>query len=89
MTLFDGWTFDEDRDGDRLRAQYRRVWGVMADRGWHTLAEMSERTGDPPASISARIRDFRKPKFGGHTVERLYVSKGLWTYRLIPSKVLA
>lgn len=88
MTLFDGATYDDDRDGDRLRAQFRRVWGVMADEAWHTLPEMSAATGDPPASISARIRDFRKDKFGGHTVLREHVVKGLWKYKLIVRKAV-
>lgn len=78
----DGYTFNEARDGDRLRAQHARVFNVLRSGEWLTLAKLADLTGDPPASISARIRDFRKPKFGGHTVDRRYVSKGLWEYRL-------
>lgn len=83
MTLFDGITFNEDRDGDRLRAQHRRVRAVLADGGWHTLAGIAAATGDPESSVSARIRDFRKPKFGGHRVDRRYVGDGLWAYRMV------
>lgn len=85
MTLFDGDTFNEDRDGERLRAQSRRVWGVMQEGGWLTLEQIAQATGDPTTSVSARLRDFRKRKFGGHVVLRKYVSKGLWSYRLVPA----
>lgn len=83
---FDGITFDEPRDGNRLRAQFNRVWAVMADQEWHIPAELKRSTGDEWASISARLRDFRKPKFGGHEVKREFVSKGLWRYRLVVSR---
>jgi hypothetical protein len=90
-TLFDdvaefgGDTFDDDRDGNRLRAQFRRVWCVMRGGAWLTLAQIAAATGDPESSVSARLRDFRKPRYGGHTVERAYVRKGLWTYRVVPT----
>jgi hypothetical protein len=80
---FGGETFEEPRDGNRLRAQLGRVKRIMLDGNWHTLAELSIQTGDPQASISARIRDLRKQKFGGYLVEREYVSSGLWRYRLL------
>jgi len=56
----------------------------MSDGLWHTLAEMSSRLGFPEASVSARLRDLRKDKFGGRVVERRYVLNGLWEYRLLP-----
>ncbi len=80
---FDGSTYDASRDGGRLYAQLYRVRELMADGCWHSLAALSAAAGDPEASISARIRDLRKPKFGGHLVERRYVSSGLWEYRLL------
>jgi hypothetical protein len=40
-------------------------------------------TGDPEASVSAQLRHLRKPRFGGHTVERRYMSNGLYEYKLI------
>lgn len=79
---FGGATFSPVRDGDRLRAQLARVRRVMADGEWRTLAVIAEETGDPEASVSARLRDLRKAKFGGHTVERDYVRKGQWRYRV-------
>jgi hypothetical protein len=78
----DGATFDETRDTDRLNAQARRVFTAMADGQWHTLADLETRLGDPQASISARLRDLRKPRFGSHIVEREYAGAGLWRYRM-------
>lgn len=78
----DGETFDPFRDADRLNAQHKRVFRVMRDERWHRLNEIAATTGDPEGSVSARIRDFRKKKFGGLTVNRRYVSDGLWEYQL-------
>lgn len=79
----DGQTYDHARDGLRLAAQHQRVLAYMSDGKWWTLAELAQRTGDPEASVSARIRDLRKPKFGGYKVAREYVERGLFRYRLI------
>ena len=84
---FDGYTYEPERDGDRLRAQLARVWTVMRDSRWRTLEDISQATGDPSQSISARLRDFRKRKFGRHLVERRYLHDGLWEYRLVPAGV--
>ncbi len=82
---FDGETYDAARDHDRLNAQLSRIRAALMDLAWHTLADLERRTGDPQASISARIRDLRKVKFGGAVVERRYVEAGLWEYRLTPA----
>jgi len=79
----DGITFDAAKDTARLNRQMELVYGVMKDGGWYTLAELHERTGQPEASIGARTRDFRKQKFGGHTVERRRRSRGVFEYRLL------
>lgn len=80
----DGETFEAPMDADRLNAQARRVWRFMETGGWHTLAAISEGTeGTPEASVSARLRDFRKPEFGSHTVERRRADHGGYEYRLL------
>jgi len=76
---FDGSTYQHARDYERLNAQCRRVAEQMADGNWHTLRELSTATGDPEASVSARIRDLRK---SGFHVEGEYVRRGLWRYRM-------
>jgi len=78
----DGETYERDRDKLRLNAQQQRIYDVMKDGLWRTLYSISAKTGDPEASISARLRDFRKKKFGGFFVDREYVRDGLHQYRL-------
>jgi len=79
---FDGATFDQDKDGPRLHRQLEVVKAWMLERGWHTLSEISAGTGEPEASVSARLRDLRKEKFGSYTVERRRRSVGLHEYRV-------
>lgn len=85
MSLWDfhGETYEPERDRDRLRAQLNRVREVMSDEEWRTLGMIAALTGDPEASVSARLRDLRKPQHGSRTVERRYLARGLWEYRLL------
>lgn len=70
MPLHDGETFSARFDLARLNEQTRRVYAVMRDGAWRTLAEIRAATGDPEASVSARLRDLRKVRFGGFNIER-------------------
>jgi len=82
---FDGPNYDPALDQDRLTKQMGRVYDLMFDRKWRTLSEIEYKTGDPQASISARLRDLRKPRFGGYTVDRRRrgtKTRGLFEYRL-------
>ena len=81
-TLFDGITINDERDNGRLQAQLSRVKTYVLNHEWSTLQDIAWYTGYPEASVSARLRDLRKAKFGGYTVERKYVEKGLWAYRV-------
>lgn len=78
----EGGTFDHARDTDRLNRQARAVFNVMKDGKWRTLKTIALLTNEPEASVSARLRDLRKPRFGGHVVDRSYVADGIWQYRL-------
>jgi len=88
-TLFDGQTYVDKLDGPRLRHQLDRVreymlaifphWKSLTDIS-RELAKLYEKTIFPEASISARLRDLRKPKFGGYTVDRKRRSAGTWEY---------
>ena len=86
---FDGDTFDQQHDGTRLGTLLESVRKLMADSEWRTLSEIRETIGrGSEASLSARLRDLRKPKFGGLTVERRRrgdPSLGLWEYRIAQS----
>ena len=87
LMRFDGATFDLDRDGLRLNAQLKRVVAaMMMASGWITLRQLSDATGDPEASCSARLRDCRKARFGlteHFRVERQYLARGQFCYRLV------
>ena len=78
----EGRTYESTQDKGRLSAQHTRVVHAMQDGQWRTLAEIEAKTGDPQASISARLRDLRKPQFGHHTVDRKRISGGVFAYRL-------
>lgn len=67
---FGGDTYQRPLDQDRLLRQLERVKDAMRDGEWRTLAQIQALTMDPMASISARLRDLRKDKFGGHLVQR-------------------
>ena len=81
-TFFDGRSFVQSRDGERLGKQMAAVMREMADGAWYTLHELSLATGAPEASVSARIRDLKKARFGSHKIESQYVRRGLWQYRM-------
>lgn len=80
---FDGPTYVPERDHDRLDRQLREIRRVMMHGAWKTLRDLEDATGFPQASISARLRDFRKKRFGSHIVERHYRGHGVFEYRLL------
>lgn len=79
---FDGETFDPAVDQARLAGQLGRVWALMSDGQWRTLAAIAAATESSEAAVSARLRDFRKPRFGGYQVDRRRVAGGLFEYRV-------
>lgn len=88
MVYFDGFTYEPDKDLSRLKGQLLRVTTVMLDGQWHTLRDLADRAAPgSEASVSARLRDLRKPRFGAWEVERMRVGGGLFAYRLsgVPS----
>lgn len=84
VAKFDGATYDPAQDNARLSKQLVSVRQLMLDGAWRTLAEIAHDVGAPEASVSARLRDLRKPKFGGWKVEHDRVSGGTWRYRVKP-----
>ncbi len=84
---FDGETYDPPIDHKRLTTQLGRVRQVLlaASRSgvWYTLRDLSDECNAPEASISARIRDLRKSKFGGYKVDhRRKDRRGTWEYQI-------
>lgn len=80
---------DDPTKQRRLTAQLGRIFHVMLDGEWHTLAEISALTGAPTPSVSAQLRHLRKPEFGGYTVEREHIGNGLYQYRLLAARSLS
>lgn len=80
---FDGATYDHSRDSARLGDQMLAVLSIMSDGQWRTLADLASQAHAPEASVSARLRDLRKPRFGGYTVNRQYVKDGVHRYQLV------
>lgn len=76
----------EAQDVPRLNDQAMRVYRVMRFLGTHTLRQLSAITGDPEASISARIREIRAYLHEGDkgTIirERVPNGNGLHTYSM-------
>lgn len=80
---FDGVTYDAEQDRERLTGQMKAVWEFMRGGRWRTLAEIAAAAGASEASVSARLRDLRKVRFGGHVVERERIGDGLFAYRVV------
>lgn len=81
--LFGGDTYNPEKDGQRLATQLYQVKKLMADGQWRSLFDISHAVNAPESSVSARLRDLRKTKFGGHTVERKRIHGGTYLYRVI------
>jgi len=80
---FDAAEYVPSRDDVRLSGQLKRVFEVMQDGAWRTVAAVAKVTGDPENSIKAQLRHLRKEKFGAYQVEKRYIGTGLWEYRVL------
>lgn len=82
---FDGKTYDPKYDRDRLKKLLGRVYECMLDGHWRSLEEIQQSCGGTEASVSARLRDLRKERFGAYDIQRARVDpmrRGLWLYRM-------
>ena len=73
--IFDGSDYIPQRDNDRLSKQSDKIFNLMKDGVYRTLSQISDMTKEPPSSISAQLRHFRKPRFGSHTLNKKYLGK--------------
>jgi hypothetical protein len=80
---FDGETFIPKRDGERLTRLLDRVEAEMKSGKWYTYAALKKICGGSESGVAARIRDLRKEKFGGYTIESRHKGQGVWEYRLV------
>lgn len=80
---FDGGTYEPEQDAARLTGQLHAVMALMKDGEFRTLRQIADQVNGSEAGVSARLRDLRKPRFGGHTVNRQRVDGGLFSYQLV------
>lgn len=84
---FDGATYVEELDQERLGSQLEKIKVLMMDQTWRTKSEIAAAIGNiDDASINARLCDLRKEKFGSYPVHSRRKSgaetKGVWEYQL-------
>lgn len=82
--------FDGDADGEgaakdeRLKKQLERVYAALTGERWMTLEAIATVAKAPEASVSARLRDLRKERFGGFRIDQQIAGpNGLHEYRLL------
>ena len=83
MMIFTGADYCKKRDYKRLKLQLERIFYLMNKGKWRTLSEIGTLVNASTASVSAQLRNLRKPSFGGFTVERKHIENGLYKYRLL------
>lgn len=77
----------------KLHKDVASIKKAMRDGGWMTLEEIQNRewwnrpadkmrNDTPIQTVSARVRDLRKEKFGAHRVERRHAGNRVWEYKL-------
>ena len=82
-SYFDGETYEPAQDQKRLTGQLLRVYALMSDGRWRTLAQIAKEAQGSEASVSARLRDLRKERFGKYRIDKRRVTGGLWEYKMI------
>ena len=88
MPEFDGDDYQPDRDKRRLTGQIKDVLTWISDGRWHSVHTISAATNHPEPSVSAQLRNLRKKRFGGHTIDREYRGDGLYVFRLSDFELL-
>ncbi len=84
---FDGDTYNHRRDQRRLDSAFVTVFRLMRDGRWRSLKDIMIATcfRFSEVNVSSRLRDYRKEKFGSHTVDtRIVIIDGrpVYQYRL-------
>lgn len=87
--MFDGETYEPERDEPRLLTQLERVARCLGEGGWWSLWHLRTVSKGSEAGVSARLRDFRKERFGGFVIERKRTEGGGYLYRVAPDQLAA
>jgi len=77
------WDAKVEKDAQVIR---RKCLELMQDGAWHPLHDFLVACGTEcgTASITARIRDLRKKRFGAHNIVSRYKCAKSFEYRLAP-----
>ena len=76
---FDGDDYQPARDKKRLTTGQHKVRMYMERSPvYQTIMQISEALDMYPPSVSADLRNLRKERFGGRTVDRRYVRNGVY-----------
>lgn len=68
VSVVDETPYDPTKDRARLGGMRLRIFDAMLQENGLTPAELESHVHGQQTSISAQMRDLRKPHFGGHTV---------------------
>ena len=68
-------------DGVKLKGKMLLLFEMMKSGQWVTSEPVMRRIDCKEAAATARIRDLRKPQYGGHTVNT-ELRGGVWHYQL-------
>ena len=83
--IFDGAAFDAQLDSERLTGQLLAVRDYLSQiegGRFATVDEIASALGFPECSVSAQVRNLRKPRYGGYKVEsKRLTENGLFGYR--------
>lgn len=85
MQHFDGCVMPDQKES--LLNQMDTIFALMKDGKYRSLHEIQISTGYSTASISAQLRNLKKERFGGHTLNKIYVENGLWTYQIVEKQI--
>jgi hypothetical protein len=75
--MFRGADYRAPRDQARLSTQLERVKDAMIDGQWRSLEQIADLAQAPQTSVSAQLRNLRKPEFGSWLVDRRHIESGL------------
>lgn len=81
--VFDGADYNHKRDSVRLSSQLERIFNLMKDGRFRSLKDISQIVGAGEASVSANLRNSRKERFGGHTLNRKSLGNGFNLYQIV------
>jgi hypothetical protein len=70
-------------DTPRLAGQMLAVYRLMENGEYWTLSDLAGKVGGLETSISSRIRDMRKARWGSRKIETRYIGNGVRQYRLV------